>query len=129
MATTPRKGAVLVIEDDEAVAGLVRETLEFGGHQVVTVGNGEAGVDHLREHEDDVALVLLDVTLTGLDSASTLSRLRAIRPDLAAILMSGRPEDDAANDFRVRGIPYQRYLAKPFATKALKDAVAEFVAS
>jgi CheY-like chemotaxis protein len=93
---------------------------------VVTVESGSDAVEIVRERADDVAVVLLDVMLTGLDSVSTLERLRAIRPDLAAILMSGRPEDEATHDFVSRSVPYHRFLQKPFATAQLSEVVGAF---
>src|SRR5947207_3433123 len=65
---------ILVVEDERLIAGLLKETLEIEGYQVVTVLNGEDAVHYaLRETPH---LIVLDLMLPGIDGYEVVRRLR-----------------------------------------------------
>lgn len=85
----PQTRQVMVVEDDPIVATLVRELLESEGHTVEIVVDGPAAATALTDADvaDAVDLVLLDITLPGLDGfgvlramqrANTLSRVPVV---------------------------------------------------
>ena len=111
------RGAVLLIEDDTRLAGLVREYL--GKHEIdVTVsGDGERGLAALRRGRFQV--VLLDVMLPGMDGFEVCRRMRAA-PELAAvpvIMLTARGDDVD----RIVGLELgaDDYLPKPFNPREL----------
>src|SRR5438445_8124867 len=66
---------ILVVEDEQLIAKLLKETLQFEGYQVVTVLNGEDAVQYaLRETPH---LIVLDLMLPGIDGYEVSRRLRA----------------------------------------------------
>jgi two-component system phosphate regulon response regulator OmpR len=111
------RGAVLLIEDDTRLAGLLREYL--GKHEIdVTVaGDGERGLAALRR--GGFQAVLLDVMLPGMDGFEVCRRMRAA-PELAAvpvIMLTARGDDVD----RIVGLELgaDDYLPKPFNPREL----------
>lgn len=79
---------VLVVDDEEAIVWSFRRMLEGMGHDCLAAGSGEHAVFlALRESPD---LVILDVTLPGIDGLSALEQMRRARPDGRYLVMSAR---------------------------------------
>jgi DNA-binding response OmpR family regulator len=107
-------GRVLVVEDDEAIADVLRRTLRQEGHEV---RSSTDGVDALRAAEEFVPdLVILDLGLPGLDGVEVCRRLRA-ESDVPILILTART--DLEN--RVEGLDSgaDDYLAKPFERQEL----------
>jgi DNA-binding response OmpR family regulator len=101
--------AILVVEDDEAIAaGLVR-VLEGQGYAVRLLGRGSGAVSAA---DPSVGLVVLDLGLPDVDGLEVCRRLRAARPDLAILILTAR---DLELDI-VAGLDAgaDDYLIKPF---------------
>jgi two-component system response regulator MprA len=114
LASDSRSGRVLVVEDDAAIADVLRRTLRQEGHEV---RSSEDGVDALRAAEEFVPdLVILDLGLPGLDGVEVCRRLRA-ESDVPILILTARTE----LDHRVEGLDSgaDDYLAKPFERQEL----------
>ena len=72
------KANILIVEDEEALALLLRYNLEAEGYEVETVARGDEADLLLKEHSPD--LVILDWMLPGLSGIELCRRLRARRP-------------------------------------------------
>ena len=105
-------GTVLVIDDDQAVLNLACRVLERFGFETCAASGGAEGIERFRERADDITLVLLDLTMPGMDGERVFSALRALRPDVRVVLMSGYDETDATRRFD--GTDLAGFLAKPF---------------
>jgi CheY-like chemotaxis protein len=68
---------------------VLRQALENAGHRVSVAGNGVAGLEQVQQ-QDEVDLVICDLFMPTKDGFDTLRELRALRPDLPVIIMSGR---------------------------------------
>jgi two-component system cell cycle response regulator DivK len=66
---------VLVVEDNERNAKLLRDVLEHRGYGVLVAGTGEDGVAMARAHHP--ALVLMDIQLPGISGIEAFAQLRA----------------------------------------------------
>lgn len=101
---------VLVIEDEGALADVLRDNLEAEGYRVVLAGDGLVGERAWTSGAPD--LVVLDVMLPALDGYALCERRRAAGDATPVLFLSarGEPED------RVRGLRSggDDYLAKPF---------------
>ena len=107
---------VLVVEDDASVRGVARRMLERHGYTVFEAEHGVDALGQIEHRGDEVDLVLTDVRMPGLDGRELARRLRAARPSLPVVLMSGYPSESAtAADLR--------FLAKPFTAGALLHTV------
>jgi DNA-binding response OmpR family regulator len=109
--------AILVVEDDDAIAaGLVR-VLDSQGYPVRSVG---AGLPALAAANADVGLVLLDLGLPDIDGIDVCRRLRAEHPELAILILTARDEeldivaglDAGADDYLVKPFKLPELLAR-----------------
>ena len=105
---------VLVVDDEPMVREVVARYLEHDGMRVHELGDGDAAVEWLGEHEAD--LVVLDVMLPGVDGLSLLRRIRAAG-DTPVILLTARTEEID----RVVGLELgaDDYVIKPFSPREL----------
>ena len=71
---------ILLVDDDPAVREFVTEALERSGGTVLLAKNGAEAIDVYRRQADDIALVLLDMTMPEMNGAEALRELRRIRP-------------------------------------------------
>jgi len=108
------KGSVLVVEDEQAIADLVRAYLERDGFGVVWARSGEQALEELARHP--VRLVVLDIGLPGIDGFEVCRRLRA-RTGVPILVLSAR--DDEVD--RVAGLEAgaDDYVTKPFSPREL----------
>jgi len=86
-AREPIAGRVLIIEDDERIAALLRKALGAVGVELVVAEDGEVGVFLATTEPYDA--VILDVGLPGVDGFAVLARLRSERPSLPVVLLTG----------------------------------------
>jgi CheY-like chemotaxis protein len=88
-------GPIILCIDDYVTAGVVRKTmLEMQGYRVVMAESGEQGLDIVREQHVD--LVISDHYLQGKTGAQIARDMKALRPELPIVLLSGAvecPED------------------------------------
>jgi DNA-binding NtrC family response regulator len=88
------RSTILVIDDEPNILTTVRRSLELEGYQVVVASGGAAGLAKLGEH--DVDLALLDVMMPGETGLEVLPKLRAAKPELVVVMMSGNATIDTA---------------------------------
>jgi DNA-binding response OmpR family regulator len=108
------KGAILVVEDEQAIADLVRAYLKRDGFGVVWARSGEQALEELSRHP--VRLVILDIGLPGIDGFEVCRRLRG-RTGVPILILSAR--DDEVD--RVAGLEAgaDDYVTKPFSPREL----------
>ena len=106
---------ILVIDDDPAVTSLLKRGLSYEGFAVETAPCGHEGLERARERPPD--LVILDVTMPGLNGFEVLERLRAADEELPVLMLTAR---DAPVD-QVRGLESgaDDYVVKPFTFEVL----------
>jgi two-component system phosphate regulon response regulator PhoB len=108
---------ILIVEDEEPLALLLRYNLEAEGYEVETIARGDEADTRLRETPPD--LVVLDWMLPGLSGIELCRRLR-VRPEskaLPIIMLTARGEESE----RVRGLATgaDDYIVKPFSVPEL----------
>ena len=112
------KGSVLVVEDEQAIADLVKAYLVRDGYEVTWVRTGEAGLAELARRP--VRLVVLDIGLPGIDGFEVCRRVRA-RTSVPILILSAR--DDEVD--RVAGLEAgaDDYVVKPFSPREVAARV------
>jgi two-component system phosphate regulon response regulator PhoB len=108
---------ILIVEDEEALAMLLRYNLEAAGYEVDSVARGDEADIRLKEKPAD--LIVLDWMLPGLSGIELCRRLRA-RPEtrqLPIIMLTARGEESE----KVRGLATgaDDYMVKPFSVPEL----------
>jgi two-component system, cell cycle sensor histidine kinase and response regulator CckA len=123
-ASEPRAtgGRVLLVEDDELVRRLVVQTLENGGYVVTTPASPAEALQLVRDGAE-FDLVLTDLVMPELYGDELLAQLRALRPGLPAIVMSGYVHERGSFPDDVE------FLSKPFRPTELVATVARTLGS
>jgi PAS domain S-box-containing protein len=116
-----RAGNVLVIEDEEPVRIVTMEMLRIFGLTPRGAADGPSGIAAFRENPAAVDLVLLDLLMPGMNGEQVFRELRAIRPDVRVLLVSGFNEGDTLR--RLGGGPGLGFVAKPFTRDAIERAL------
>ena len=105
---------ILIIEDDERIANMIRRGLIFDGFEATVAHTGTAGLERVREEMPD--LVILDLMLPEIDGMEVCRRLR-LASDVPIIMLTAK---EAVPD-RVAGLEAgaDDYMVKPFAFEEL----------
>jgi CheY-like chemotaxis protein len=88
-ATDGGSETVLVVEDEPQVRSLATRALERRGYSVLTASDGEGALRVAGAEIERIDLVLTDLAMPGIDGRALARRLRALRPDLPMLFMSG----------------------------------------
>jgi CheY-like chemotaxis protein len=99
----------------------VREFLGRAGYAVETALGGRAGVERIRAAAHDFDAVVLDLAMPELDGEQVGRAVRALRPELPLLLVSGYDADLAAA--RYAWLQPARFLRKPFGRDDLAVAL------
>jgi PAS domain S-box-containing protein len=103
---------VLLAEDNEQVRALTRSVLERAGYRVIVAHDGQEAVALHDRHEHEIALCLFDVVMPRLGGREALEVIRAHRPGVRALLMSGYVPEEEEDRHGVSNVPL---LPKPIA--------------
>jgi CheY-like chemotaxis protein len=116
-------GTVLVVEDDDQLRRLTHRALAGQGYTVLEADRGSAALDLARRHKGQIDLLLTDVIMPDTNGRKLADTIRAARPGLRVLFMSGYPDGAIANHGMLE--PGVAYLAKPFTTEAITRKVRE----
>ena len=114
-------GSVLVIDDEELVRDAVVDILTLENIEVIAAEDGYSGVEAYLEHTEEIGLVLLDLSMPGINGEETFRRLRQIDPHVRVLLSSGYSAEDVGQRFDEEA-PVG-FLQKPYSVGALLEAV------
>jgi two-component system cell cycle sensor histidine kinase/response regulator CckA len=114
---------VLLVEDEQSVRQLVRETLEARGYRVLEAENGEAGLAVAARHERPIELVITDVVMPELGGRELAQRLLQARPKIKVLYLSGYTEDAIVSEGTIDS--GNAFLQKPFTLQSLARKVRE----
>jgi PAS domain S-box-containing protein len=128
-ASGPWRGAetVLVVEDDPAVRALVSAILRQSGYIVLAAGDAEQALALAESDPRPIHLAVTDVVLPRLPGPELVRRLRARRPRLLALFISGHVDDALSRPGAVSAD--ESFLAKPFTDESLARRVRELLDS
>jgi len=114
---------VLLVEDEDSVRLLVRDTLAAKGYQVVPAENGEAGLAAAARHQGKIDLIITDVVMPGMGGRELVKQLAQLRPETRVLYLSGYTEDAILSEGTIeRGAAF---LQKPFTLQNLSRKVRE----
>jgi PAS domain S-box-containing protein len=131
-AETPSKSAahhepagggehLLVVEDEAALRGLLKEILSRLGYKVTVAANGGEALLLVEEEGVNPDLVITDVVMTGMSGLALSRRLRRRQPDLKVLFMSGYTDNAIVH----HGVldPGTPFIQKPFTSHAIAEQV------
>ena len=116
-------GRVLVVDDELTVRTVATRMLEGMGFAVECANDGAEGVAKFAADPLAYDLVLLDLTMPQMNGEQVFRAMRALRPEVKVVLMSGYSEQEAVRGFVGAGLA--GYVHKPFEFNTLKTAIRE----
>jgi excisionase family DNA binding protein len=117
------RSRILVIDDDELIRSLFKETLGEKGHKVVTARNSAEGIESVKRWDFD--LVFLDLKLPDTDGAELLKQMRSAKPELPITIITGYPGSEMMERALKQG-PFG-VMNKPFDSSDIINAVNSFL--
>ncbi|HUF13643.1 MAG TPA: sigma-54 dependent transcriptional regulator [Longimicrobiales bacterium] len=103
---------ILVIDDEEGIRKVLRQLLEYEGHEVRTAAGGGEGLTAFDEFEP--AVTFLDVKMARMDGLEVLERIRRDHPAALVVMISGHGSIETAVEATRRGA--YDFLEKPLDT-------------
>jgi two-component system, cell cycle sensor histidine kinase and response regulator CckA len=125
LITRPIRGTetILLVEDEDAVRGLARSVLQAQGYTVFEARNGSEALLIAQQHSDPIDLTVSDVVMPNLSGRCLAGRLRALRPGMKFLFLSGYTNETVIRHGVLDcQIPF---LQKPFSALALARKVRE----
>jgi DNA-binding NtrC family response regulator len=122
-----RRGAetVLVVDDEAMVKDLARDILKRYGYTVLTASGGEEALSVYQQRGNEIAVVVLDVVMPGMDGREVFARIRDINASAKVIVSSGYSNDQEAEEMIKRGAA--AFVQKPYRMAELVKAVGEVI--
>lgn len=109
---------ILVVDDEEPVRVIAKQTLETFGYRAITAGNGAEAVALYAAHRDEVAAAIIDIAMPLMDGRATARALGHLDARVKIILSSGLGEE------RTEQAEAHAFLAKPYTAETLLRTLA-----
>lgn len=117
-STQPAR-SILIVDDEPAVRALIARLLRDAGHDVIEASGGEEALSAVADRTS-LDMLVTDVLMRGMSGRELADRLRAERPGLRVLFMSGYPPKQVGIDPASSG---DGFLEKPFAPAELHAMV------
>ena len=118
---------VLLVEDEESVRELVRETLAIRGYKVLEAENGESGLRVAESCGEHIDILITDVVMPGIGGRELAKKLLLARPGISVLYLSGYTEDAVVHQGGL--MPGTAFLQKPFTLQSLAKKVRDVLNS
>jgi signal transduction histidine kinase/CheY-like chemotaxis protein len=123
----PLSGVALVVDDEKSVLKVCTKMVSLCGYRVITASDGIDAVSKFRENGDEIALVLMDLTMPNMDGIAAMNEIYSIRPDARVILASGFNEDELT--LRITEQAPSGFIRKPYSLGVLETEIRRVVQS
>jgi two-component system, cell cycle sensor histidine kinase and response regulator CckA len=116
---------ILVIDDEEPVREAVKDILEMINIEVMVAPDGANGIELYQQQQGDIILVLLDLSMPGMNGEETFLALRKINPNIQVLLSSGYSETEINSRFAGKNVT--GFIQKPYTLDTLIERVQAFL--
>ncbi len=117
------RATILVVDDEEVIRSLFKETLEELGHTMVVAETGFEGLELVKQQDFD--LVFLDLKMPGMVGEELFGRIKALKPRLPVTIITGYPDSGMMKRALAQG-PFG-VMNKPFSESDIITAVNNFL--
>lgn len=115
--------SLLFIDDEEGVRRSIVRALKHEPYMTYTANTGQEGIAFVESNLNDVATVISDYKMPGLDGLATLQAIGRLKPDITRIILTGYATMEAAISATNAGI--DGFLTKPFDNTELRAKIHE----
>ncbi len=117
---------ILLVDDEDKIRNVCRESLKLLGYSVVTADSGERAVEIFKEMADSIDVVVLDMIMPGLSGKDTYRQLKQLKTGVKVVVASGYSIDVQEGDFLSDGCSLM--IQKPFKIENLSMKIQELMA-
>jgi len=119
------KGTILIVDDEEIIREMAKESIESLGYSVITANDGKDGVKVYQERHSEIDGVILDMQMPNLSGKEAFVRMKEINPDIRALLSTGYGHNEEAQEILDLGV--KDLLSKPYHLKDLSNSLKQFL--
>jgi DNA-binding NtrC family response regulator len=119
--TEKLKAKVLLVDDEVDFLEAMAERLKTRGLKVSTATSGEDAITHVDKEEYD--LIILDLSMPGIDGLETLKRIKTRQPDAEIIILTG--QGSIRTSIEAMKLGAEDFLQKPVDISELMDKIIE----
>ncbi len=120
---TKRKGNILVVDDEEFICEILKESLSSVGHNVVVTNNGDTALQLAGRNHFDI--VFLNLTMPGKHGLDVLREIKILDPSSVVVIISGITEEDVPDKVIAEGA--FTFIRKPFTVPQVHHTVARIL--
>ncbi|WNM57694.1 ATP-binding response regulator [Candidatus Nitrospira allomarina] len=122
-ASLPKQSMVLVVDDEEDVRVACSMIFEEMGLQTLVASDGQIGIQVFEQHQHEIMVVLLDLTMPNMDGRQFLEHIQRLNATIPVILSSGYSEEEAMKRFLNPDMA--AFIQKPYQVETLIAKVEE----
>ncbi len=114
---------ILVVDDNDSVRESVTAMLQLTGYSVLAAGSGSEALKISEEHQQNIHLVVSDLAMPSMNGWQLATQLKAARPTIKILLMSGYPEQLLNTH---EGLEFE-FLEKPVSMEILLTTIRQIL--
>ena len=122
---TEMRSSILLVDDEVIVLKSAKRLLEKKGYFVLTAEDGETAMDILREKRMEIGVILLDLSMPGMDGEEALENILEIDPEAKIVLFSGYSRSQELEPLFEKGA--LGHIQKPFDINDLIDTINRYI--
>jgi adenylate cyclase len=115
---------LLIVDDEEGVRRALQKALGRENYSIFQATNGHEAIEVVKQQPGEIAIVISDFKMPGLDGLQTLAAIGSINPDITRIMLTGYATLEGAIAATNEGI--DGFLTKPFDNVELRAKVREY---
>ena len=119
----PRNNGILVVDDHEDIADLVKDQLLKDGYNVHEFYDPLVALDYFKENPKKFSLVITDVRMPSMSGIELISKIKEIKQDIKAILISAFERDTIDDEINRLDVEIAEIFQKPILLKKLRLCV------
>ena len=112
---------ILLVDDEDLVRQIGERILTKSGYSVLTARNGRGALDIYKQHQPDIALVILDLIMPEMSGSECLRELAKIDPQVRVIVSSGHSDSEDPREVPQEFV--RALVKKPYLMRQLLETV------
>ena len=123
----PSDTTILVVDDDNDIANLVKTFLEMDGLKVNMFNDPIMALDYFKSNPRENAIVISDIRMPGMNGLELVANIKGLEPDIKVIFMTAYDMDNFKKDLEKYEYEITDVFQKPFSMKLLCQTVKNYL--